>query len=125
MKKLFSVILSALLLCGTASSVLAEDSVAALNGDEINLGLIADEYIKGDMEMITTPYEEYTPAIPEYGFDGDWSTTINYQVEGGEEYWFGVRFNQPTILTKVVFVAPETVSTASMVEMLAPTTLSP
>jgi len=108
MKKTFAMILSALLLCGTVSPVFAEEAVTALGEEDIvNLGMIADEYLKGPHEMWSGPYDNEGPGYPEYGFDGDWSTTINYKVEGGDEWWFGVRFDQPTILTEVVFVAPD------------------
>lgn len=99
MQKAFSVILASVLMCGMASVVSAEDSVAALNGEEINLGQAAAEYIKGSEEMPI--------GVPADGFDGDMATIINYGVEGGEEYWFGVRFDQPTILTSVTFTAPD------------------
>ncbi len=38
-------------------------------------------------------------------FDGDPNTVVDFGVDGGEDYWVGIKFEQPTVLTKVEMFA--------------------
>jgi len=100
MKKVFSGILSALILTGTSSAALASDiSPTALN-DQESINLVGEGTpFKGPMEMQSGSLEDL--------FDGDMSTYVDYGVDGGAAYHIGIQFDRPTVLTLVQLAPPD------------------
>ncbi len=104
MKKTFSIILAALMLAGSTSTAFAFDSISAadkapdaLSGGEFALAEKADLLV-GPMPLVEGTVKD--------AFDGDPTTIANFGVDGGDEWWVGIKLDRPTILTKVEMHAP-------------------
>lgn len=84
MKKTFSLVLAALLLAGTTTTVFASDEV---NLNEYGTPIMGNkDFVGGTLENV---------------FDGDMTTWADYGVDGGQEYWVGMKFDVPTILNGI------------------------
>ncbi len=100
MKNTFALVLAALLVAGTATTAFAaENAPVALEGEEeINLVDEASKLLIGPEALVTGTVEDI--------FDGDPTTVGDFGVDGGEDYWVGIKLDQPTILTKVEMHGP-------------------
>ncbi len=100
MKKTLSMLLAALLLAGTTTTALAADNApTAKANEEVNLIDAGAELIKGDKEFVSGTLDNV--------FDGTMATFADYGVDGGEEYWVGIKMPYPVVLTWFQAWAPD------------------
>jgi len=121
MKKMTAIILTLFLACGTmmgcqktapGKETIPQETKPIVHDDkkpvepiEIELGkeynltsLPNTAFIKGPMDLTVGSLAD--------AFDNDPATIADFGVEGGEDYWVGIRLEQPAILTKVEMHAP-------------------
>ncbi len=84
------VIVLCTVLCAANVSAAEVTASGTLTYDEVNLVDYA-ELIKGPMPLATGSLKD--------AFDGNPATIANFGVEGGEEYWLGIKLPEPTVLT--------------------------